>query len=278
MTKKTLKRVSKKKQLTKKKSVRKHLTKNLTQQEQATSPNMQALRQTLTPTSSGKSLRSSLMMGMSMNPMFGMNAQQYGNITNERKINEQQNKSQTLTEQINNDKRTIDELTTKNQQLEKEAKEYKKQKKEQQHEVEQMRTKRDIAKDDLNESKREELEMQKLMNEFKNLRIQNEEYDRKNEIVKYKGLIDTEQAKLHGLKMQNQQLEKAYEQNYYYQELEKVKADVQIYETKNKALTDAMGTDDFKNPNKELEAQYKALELKKRENEILQQREKNRKN
>ena len=91
MTKKALKRIVKKKQPTKKKGVRKLLTQNLTQQEQVqqgvSQPigNIQNLRQSMTPTVQGKGLRSSLLTSMGMPSLFGMGAQQYGNINNEKK-------------------------------------------------------------------------------------------------------------------------------------------------------------------------------------------------
>ena len=108
MPKKAVKRVIKKKQPTKKKGVRKHLKQNLTEQVQQnigqpignvpSVPSVQNLRKTLTPSVKGNNLRSSLLTSMGMTSLFGMSAQQYGNINNERNIMNAQNKNQSLIE------------------------------------------------------------------------------------------------------------------------------------------------------------------------------------
>lgn len=273
MTKKTLKRVSKKKQLTKKKSVRKHLSKNLTNQDQATSQNMQNLRQTLTPTPNGKSLRSSLLMGMS-NPLFGMAPQQYGNITNEKNIRDAQNKEQTLIEQNNNNKRTIDDLTKRITQLENEEKEDKKTIKDKQHEVDKAQTKRDMAKDNLDESKRQDLKMDKLNNELNNINIQSEEYKRKNEIIKLQTEKDKAGAELHQQKLKHEELQKKFESNRNYQKLQEVKADVELYKAQNAAMEEIMSLPDFLNTNEELIKAMQQREEERMKNELLKEEQK----
>lgn len=274
MTKKALKRVIKKKQV-KKKGLRKHLSQNPTQQDQTPQNNsMQNLRQNMIPSNNPNNLRSQLMANTGMSPLFGMGAQQYGNINNERNIRDAQQRGQTLTDQTNNDKRTINELEERNKQLEKETKQYKKQIKDKKHEVEKKQTERDIAKDNLDESKRVDLQMEKLTNEMKNLTIQSSEQIRKNNIVKFKTDIETKEAELHKLKMENQELQNAYESNHYYQELEKVKAEVEMYTTQNQAMQNVINSPDFTKPNEALIQQYKELEKQRYENEILQQQRK----
>ena len=275
MTKKALKRIVKKKQPTKKKGVRKHLAQNLTQQEQVqqgvSQPigSIQNLRQTMTPTVSGKGLRSSLLTTMGATPLFGMGAQQYGNINNEKNIRDAQMRGQTLTEQINTDKRTIDEITAKNKQLEEETKALKKQLKDKKHDRDKLQNQNEIARENLDESKRVELEMDKLTNRNQHLQVQLTETQRQNEIIKYKQEKETLETNLHNEIMENQRLNKEYERNHYYQEMQKVKDQVQMMKMQNSALEDTIQSSDFTNPNEELQAKYKELYREQARNDLL---------
>ena len=279
MTKKALKRIVKKKQPTKKKGVRKHLKQNLTEQEQhnigqpigniPSVPSVQNLRQTLTPSAKGNNLRSSLLTSMGMPSLFGMSAQQYGNINNERNIMNAQNKNQSLIEQQNSDKRTLDDLTSNNKRLESENKELKKQLKDKKHERDKLQNQNEIAHDNLDESKRIELQMDRLTNQNQHLQVQLTETERQNKIIEYKQEKETLETELHDAIMKNQQLNKEYERNHYYQEMQKVKDRVQMMKMQNTALEETINSQDFTNPNAELQAKYKELYLEKAQNELL---------
>ena len=291
MTKKALKRIVKKKQPTKKKGVRKHLAQNLTQQDglsalssfgakqvqQGVSQpigNIQNLRQTLTPSAKGNNLRSSLLTSMGMPSLFGMSAQQYGNINNEKNIRDAQMRGQTLTEQINTDKRTIDEITAKNKQLEEETKALKKQLKDKKHDRDKLQNQNEIAHDNLDESKRVELEINKLTNRNQHLQVQLTETQRQNEIIKYKQEKETLETNLHNEIMENQRLNKEYERNHYYQEMQKVKDQVQMMKMQNSALEETINSQDFTNPNEELQAKYKELYREQARNDLLLKQQK----
>ena len=275
MTKKALKRIVKKKQPTKKKGVRKQVAQNLTQQEQVqqgvSQPigSIQNLRQTMTPAVGGKGLRSSLLTTMGATPLFGMGAQQYGNINNEKNIRDAQMRGQTLTEQINTDKRTIDEITAKNKQLEEETKALKKQLKDKKHDRDKLQNQNEIARENLDESKRVELEMDKLTNRNQHLQVQLTETQRQNEIIKYKQEKETLETNLHNEIMENQRLNKEYERNHYYQEMQKVKDQVQMMKMQNTALEETINSQDFTNPNEELQAKYKELYREQARNDLL---------
>ena len=218
-----MKRVIKKKQPTKKKGVRKHLKQNSTEQVQPGSvPSVQNLRQTLTTSDKGNHLRSSLLTSMGMTSLFGMSAQQYGNINNECNIMNAQNKNQSLIEQQNSDKRTLDDLTSNNKRLGSENKELKKQLKDKKPERDKLQNKNEIAHDNLDESKRIELQMDRLTNQNQHLQVQLTETERQNKIIEYKQEKETLETELHDAIMKNQQLNKEYERNHYYQEMEKV--------------------------------------------------------
>ena len=258
-----MKRVIKKKQPTKKKGVRKHLKQNVNEQVQ------QNLRQTLTPSDKGNNLRSSLLTSIGMPSLFGMSAQQYGNINNERNIMNAQNKNQSLIEQQNSDKRTLDDLTSNNKRLGSENKELKQQLKDKKHEQDKLQNQNEIAHDNLDKSKRIELQKDRLTNQNQHLQVQLTETERQNKIIEYKQEKETLETELHDAIMKNQQLNKEYERNHYYQEMQKVKDQVQMMKRQNSALEETKNSQDFANQNVELQAKYKELYLEQAQNELL---------
>lgn len=84
------------------------------------------------------------MSGMGM-PLFGMGAQQYGNLNNERSISDAQNRSQNLIDTINNNNRTITDLKQHITELEKQSKDAKKKKKETERDYNQAKNAADAA-------------------------------------------------------------------------------------------------------------------------------------
>ena len=74
------------------------------------------------------SLRAQLLARAAFAPSLGFTPQQYGNITNERRIEQLRNDNNTMNSQITNDKATIASIEKQNEELKKEVAELKKKK------------------------------------------------------------------------------------------------------------------------------------------------------
>ena len=122
----------------------------------------------------GMPLRDQLLM-RSMNP-FGFGAQQYGNINNERRIDQLKNDNQAIAQEINGYKVTIEAMKKEQEERKKERKAMKKELKK--HEMDQQKSAAEIevlhqqlvnAKYDLEHKKKVDLEKENLEKQLNNL-------------------------------------------------------------------------------------------------------------
>ena len=108
-------------------NIRRRLMKNMNKNTNEPSLNTQRVSSSVTPLSvmNQSSLRNQLLQRAS----FGFMPQQYGNINNERKIEDARNTNQTMTQLLNNEKVTLDAMNQERARLDSDIKALKKQKK-----------------------------------------------------------------------------------------------------------------------------------------------------
>ena len=277
MTKKALKHVAKKKVV--KKNLRHKLLKKSTKTNERNPGQIIAQSQiqhqdpaNSIPTLPGSSIRSQLMQRVGMTPMYGFGAQQYGNINNERKIDQLKSGNQMATQQINNDKATIDTMNQEKARLEAEVKELKKKKKDAKQKYEKTVSAREIAQDEVTEAERIETKSLRENLRRKQLEVRMGETTRKNDIVRNKIEADKLDAEIHTAELNHQTLQGQYDQNHAYHELKKKKDELRKIINENTALTDEMKTDDFLKANEKLIETTKEIEKERLTNELLLKR------
>ena len=132
-TKKTIKKVVKKKQV--KKSIRSKIKKHNEQNNNEMSLMNPSLMNPSLPTQATNisqlhgpnSLRAQLLARAAFAPTLGFTPQQYGNFTNEKRIDQLRTDNQTMNSQITNDKATIATLESEKEKLQTEIDEIKNQ-------------------------------------------------------------------------------------------------------------------------------------------------------
>ncbi len=283
MTNKALKRVIKKKQV--KKNIRKKLLKRTNtqpqQQLQPLTPRQSPggskiprteFVQSPTPTStSNNNLRNSLMARNGLMYPIGFGPQQYGNLNNEKRINELRNDNQMIQQRMDSDNITIASLQKENAKLKDQRKEYKKQLKEAQHEYEKNKDEVEMVDDDLHEKERIEAKNQHLKQQLDNLNLRNSEVDVENNILQNKKEIKNKETELLQKQMEHQRLQNEYNQNDAYQRLQQLTNEIQDIDTKISASKQLIESDDFQKTNEVLIDKQKEIEQKKYELELQTQ-------
>ena len=251
--KKSIKKVVKKKQV--KKSIRNKIKK---QHEEQNNNEMSLMNPSSTNPSSisqlhgQNSLRAQLLARAAFAPTLGFTPQQYGNFTNEKRIEQLRNDNNTMNSQITNDKALIASIEKQNEDLKKEVAELKKKKKESKSKLDKARHESEMVEDELQESKRIDMETMRQQQRKQNAQLQLSEYNRQNEIIKNKTEADTLEAQTHTAKMMNQQLLKKYEENKAYQRLTQLRNEYENIVNENQSLQTVMADPSFANPNEEL--------------------------
>ena len=219
------------------------------------------------------SIRNILLARSLMNPL-GFAPQQYGNISNERRIQQLKNDNQSSTQQLSNDKILIDSLNQQLTQNKSESKNLKKQIKELNRKLEKAVSDREIMQDEVNESERidEKTHREKLRKQ--NLERRKAEANRENQIIKDKTQADLLESQIHQEQLTHEQLQKEYMKNHYYKDLEIKQKELQQLKSENAALQSLIKSKDFLDSNKEIEETYKSIEIEKFKNKLLQDEEK----
>ena len=273
MTNKALKRVIKKKQV--KKNIRKKLLKRTNtqpqQQLQPLTPRQSPGQSPSQTSTSNNSLRTLLMARNGLMYPAGFSPQQYGNINNEKRINELRNDNQMIQQRMDSDNITIASLQKENAKLKDQRKEYKKQLKEARHEYEKNKDEVEAADDDLQEKERIEAKNQHLKQQLDNLNLRNAEVDVENNILQNKKEIKTKETELLQKQMEHQRLQNEYNQNDAYQRLQQLTNEIQDIDAKISASKQLIESDDFQNTNEALINKQKEFEQKKYELELQTQ-------
>ena len=271
MTNKALKRVIKKKQV--KKNIRKKLLKrtNTQPQQQLLTPRQSPGQSPSQTSTSNNSLRTLLMARNGLMYPAGFSPQQYGNVNNEKRINELRNDNQMIQQRMDSDNITIASLQKENAKLKDQRKEYKKQLKEARHEYEKNKDEVEAADDDLQEKERIEAKNQHLKQQLDNLNLRNAEVDVENNILQNKKEIKTKETELLQKQMEHQRLQNEYNQNDAYQRLQQLTNEIQDIDAKISASKQLIESDDFQNTNEALINKQKEFEQKKYELELQTQ-------
>ena len=273
MTNKALKRVIKKKQV--KKNIRKKLLKRTNtqpqQQLQPLTPRQSPGQSPSQTSTSNNSLRTLLMARNGLMYPAGFSPQQYGNVNNEKRINELRNDNQMIQQRMDSDNITIASLQKENAKLKDQRKEYKKQLKEARHEYEKNKDEVEAADDDLQEKERIEAKNQHLKQQLDNLNLRNAEVDVENNILQNKKEIKTKETELLQKQMEHQRLQNEYNQNDAYQRLQQLTNEIQDIDAKISASKQLIESDDFQNTNEALINKQKEFEQKKYELELQTQ-------
>ena len=214
-------------------------------------------------------LRNQLIARSMMPTTFGYMPQQYGNINNERRIEQLKNDNQTIAHTLSNDKATIDSLTAENNKLKTDAERYKDDIKRITAEHDRVEHKVEMTNDKLQEANRKKLKTEHLTQHERILEQQLAEVDNDNDIIQTQKDVDTLEADVHAAKLANAQYKKEYNDNKMYQRYRELMTEHEILITENQGLALAMKDDAFINPNDALIAKNKQLESEKYKNELL---------
>lgn len=272
MVKKAIKRTIKKKKVND--GVRRRLIKNMNkrnEQKQSVNNSMRSSSTTPLPVTNQSSLRSQLIQRATTS--FGFMPQQYGNINNERKIEDARNTNQTMTQLLNNEKVTLDAMNQERARLDSDIKALKKQKKDVKKKLEKATTDREMAEDEVNHAEEDERRTRRELARKNNAEQRLSEVTMKKNIIKYKTEADSLEATVHEKEMENQSLKSKYEENHAFHELNKKKADLQRLVNENTALAETINANEFINSNTEYTRTFKELEKEKYKNSLLKKKQ-----
>ena len=257
MTKSKIKRNIKKhntKKIIKKKIIKKESTKQLVNTQQNNNNNNNNLRQQL--------LKNNIFP-------FGYSQQQYGNISNQRRIEQLMNDNQTIAQKIGQDNATIDTLKKENVELKEDLKKRK-------SELRGIKSAKEKAESDLETTKIQLDEATRIERETKNLRSKNaiakqqlDEINSANNILKLKTEGDSLESEVNSAKLLNIHLKNQMDSNKEYQRVQELKREHAILLNENNGMQEAMKDESFTNPNKELVKTTKQLEIEKYRRKLL---------
>ena len=224
--KKSIKKVVKKKQV--KKSIRSKIKKHNEQNNNEMSLNPSLMNPSLPTQATNISqlhgqnnLRAQLLARAAFAPTLGFTPQQYGNFTNERRIEQLRNDNNTMNSQITNDKATIATLEKQNEELKKEVAESKKTKKNAQKEHDKTQHEMEMMDDELHEAERIEMKNERKKKKVLRTKEQLAEVNRENKIGELKKMQTVLDTKVHEQKLKKEQLTEEIQKNTEYQEFQK---------------------------------------------------------
>ena len=199
---------------------------------------------------------------------FGYASQQYGNINNERRIEQLRNDAQTKTNNIQNDNVIIQSFQKQIDELSADSERMKKMIKDKQSELDKTKHEKGMIEDKLTDAENVERENDRLKEQTRMRERRLAEVSKDNHIIELK----QERERLHNeIQKQDLQLiekQKQLESNIIYNENRKLKDDLDAIIAKHAYYDDILKSDEFKNPHKEHYEMLKQLALEK---ERLQQ-------
>ena len=283
MPKIAIKKQVKKKQV--KKNVRNTLMRKNEKKENVSdsiTPSMTSPINPLTNTSMtslhNNSLRAQLLARASMTPTLGFAPQQYGNINNERRIDQLRNDNNTMSSLITSEKAQIEAMEKQKTKLEsdkaeqkKMIKELKKQLKDKENEFEKTQIERDMASDKLKEGERVDMRTKQEEERRNTIQQRMQEQTRENNIIQYKKEADNLESELHQAKLKREQLQEAFEKNKVYKRIQELQEEIKLIQNENATLMDVMKDDAFINPNKELMRLEKEKMKQQYQNELYKE-------
>ena len=201
---------------------------------------------------------------------FGIVPQQYGNINNERRIEQLRNDAQTRNSNIQNDHVILETLQKQITEISADSKRMKKLIKDKKSELDKTKHERDMTEIKYKDAKDIEFEVERLAEQQRILERKNAEVNKDNHITELK---QTKSKLTQDIQQQELQLiekQKQIESNSFYNDNIKLRNDLDAVIAKNAAYDDILKSDEFKNPNKYYIETMKKLTI---ENERLRQNE-----
>ena len=260
MTKKgTLRLIRKRIAQRKAKNNAKHNTKSNNQQNQNTNNSIRSQMMNIAAQNIANGLRP-----------FGYASQQYGNINNERRIEQLRNDAQTKSSEIQNNHAIIETFQKQINELSADTKKMKKMIKEKQTEFDKTKHEKEMMSDKLNEAERIERDNIRLGEQTRILERQYAEVDKDSHIADLKKtrLNLTNQIQKNELDLIEKQ--KQIESNTLYNEHAKLQNELDAIIAKNASYDKILQSEDFRKPNAEYIEKSKKLAIEK---EKLRQKE-----
>ena len=268
------------KKVAKKKTVKKNIRNKLLKKKDDTNINQSVMTTpntainpatTIAQLHGPNNLRAQLLARASMTPSFGFAPQQYGNLTNEKRIDQLRNDNNTINSQIASSNAAIESLKSENAKLKSELDEKKKLKKEAQKRFDKAQNDREMMEDAVNESERIDMKTKKEEQRKQTAELRKAEQTRDNKIIQYKKEADDLESQVHESKMKHQELQEVYERNKEYHRLQQLKEEHKRLVNENVTLMDVMKAPEFASPNEEIMKMQKEILKEQYQKELNEQ-------
>ena len=197
---------------------------------------------------------------------FGYASQQYGNINNERRIEQLRNDSNLKSSELQNTNAIIETMQKNIKDLSADLKNAKKEKKKIKAEHDKAEHDKEMAEDVLNENRRLEMDNERLREKTRIAERQNALIDKDIHIGELKKQKIELEANLHQKELEKINKQKQIEANIIYNEKLKLQNDIDLTLAENASYENILKSESFNNPNKEYIEKAKKLQLAKEEN------------
>ena len=197
---------------------------------------------------------------------FGYASQQYGNINNERRIEQLRNDSNLKSSELQNTNAIIETMQKNIKDLSADLKNAKKEKKKIKAEHDKAEHDKEMAEDVLNENRRLEMDNERLREKTRIAERQNALIDKDIHIGELKKQKIELEANLHQKELEKINKQKQIEANIIYNEKLKLQNDIDLTLAENASYENILKSESFNNPNKEYIEKAKQLQLAKEEN------------
>ena len=196
---------------------------------------------------------------------FGFTPQQYGNINNERRIEQLRNDAQTRNSNIQNDHVILETLQKQITDLSSESKNMKKLIKDKQSELDKTKHERDMTYDKVHEAERIEHDNERLAEDNRRGQKRLAELKKDNRIIELKKEGEQLREAIHQGELEYIELQKQFEENQKYHENTKQREELDAVIAKNAYYKNILKSDEFQNPDKyHIETMNKLLVEKER--------------
>ena len=202
---------------------------------------------------------------------FGYSSQQYGNINNERRIEQLRNDTHLKNSELQNTNAIIENMQKEIKDLSADLASAKKEKKKIKAEHDKAEHDKEMAEDVLIENKRLEMDNDRLLEKKRSLERQNALVDKDIHIGELKKDKIAMEANLHKQQLEAIEKQKQIEANTIFNEKLKLQNELDRVIAENAAYEDILKSEAFKNPNKEYIEKTKQLHLAKEENRQKQE-------
>ena len=202
---------------------------------------------------------------------FGFAPQQYGNVNNERRIEQLRNDAHLKSSELQNTNAIIENMQKEIKDLSADLASAKKQKKKIKAEHDKAEHEKDMAEDVFNENRRMEMDNERLLEKKRSLERQNAIVNKDIHIGELKKQKIDIEANLHKAELEAIEKQKQIESNAIYNDINKIKNEIDTVIAQNAAYDKILESDEFQKPNAEYIEKTKQLHLAKEENRRKQE-------